>query len=182
MPQPKEKQPFSQLWREAGWRGRAIALFAGSAAIAVVAGASLLVGRLVMVQVEARRELAAHEPVGESEQPTAPVPERDVEPFTYSFEVRGISIPLADRAATKIAYANFSLSLDCATPACKRAMELNRARLLDTLFETATRFYLEDLQGPEGLSPFKTAIVSDLRGAFGELSPREIAIRDWVIQ
>lgn len=176
----KPGRRLSELWRASGWRGRVAASILGGFALAVIGGAGAIVTQLVQGQIEAHRRLAALEPPPDAAA-EAPAP-REVDPFTYTYEVKGVSVPLADRAATRITYATFSLSLDCASPGCRRAMEINRARVLNSLYETATKFYVEDFSGPEGLTPFKAAVSAGLRGAFGELAPRAIAIREWVIQ
>ena len=106
---------------------------------------------------------------------------RQVAAFTKSYEVAMISIPLVNRSTTRIAYAQFSLTFDCPNERSYRAMELNRAKLLDTIYTVASNFYLEDFDSTNGIQNFKKSLISSYNKYFRELAPRRLTINDWVI-
>ncbi len=70
--------------------------------------------------------------------------------FAYSYEIQNVAIPLFDRVKKRTAYAQFSLILDCPSEEAKRQMELNRAKLLDSIFEVALQFQISDFSTPSG--------------------------------
>lgn len=101
--------------------------------------------------------------------------------FTYTLELKDISIPLVDKGATRVSYAQFTLVLDCGSKEIHRMMELNRAKLLDEIFEVASKFYIEDFESPDGFSKFKQTLQASYLEHFKQGAPREIAIKNWYI-
>lgn len=102
--------------------------------------------------------------------------------FTYVFELKNLSIPLVNRASTRIAYAQFALELDCPSDESKKLMELNRAKTMDRIFEVASQFYVEDFDSVEtGSDQFKKRLLALLEKDFKTLSPRQVVFKDWLI-
>jgi hypothetical protein len=101
--------------------------------------------------------------------------------FAFPYEIRNVAVPLTDHRNLRSAYAQFTLVLDCPNPESHRLMELNHAKILNTLFETASTFYVEDFETPTGHQSFKGALQANFKVIFKDQSPRDIAFRDWVI-
>ncbi len=141
-------------------------------AVGMVVGTLILVGAVVRVSFKNSSE---------NDISSAPILVENHPEFEVNYLLKDISIPLVDRASTKIAYAQFSLMLDCPTNACKRAMELHRPKLLDRIFEVASKFYLEDFAQAKGFEKFKHAFLTTLRKDFNEMAPRQVTIENWVI-
>ncbi|MBI4403863.1 MAG: hypothetical protein HY537_06875 [Deltaproteobacteria bacterium] len=101
--------------------------------------------------------------------------------FTYPFELRNLSLPFTNRTSSRMAYAQFTIVLDCPTEEAKHYMELNRAKVLDAIFEVGMNFFVEDFDTPEGYKKFKESLSQSLSAIFKAASPRRIDIQDWVI-
>src|SRR4051812_14672065 len=65
--------------------------------------------------------------------PRTPAALAEIPPYTFRFELPNFSISLPSVSGGRTAYAQFSLVLDCPTLESRRHLELNRARLRDTL-------------------------------------------------
>ena len=102
--------------------------------------------------------------------------------FAFPYEINDISVAVSSRDFSRTAYAQFSLVLDCPSAQARHLMELNRARLLDGIFEVSTDFRLEDLTHPGGLKHFKALLEKKYRKVFQDGAPRQIALNDWLIQ
>ena len=109
--------------------------------------------------------------------PTGPA-----EPYTNVYEIKEISVHFASRETEQVGYAQFGLTLDLATPEGVRMMELNRARLLDLIFEVAADFSFEQMKTPEGYQQFKAALLAGFKKTFSENGPRDLAIKSWLIR
>ncbi|MCB0418714.1 MAG: flagellar basal body-associated FliL family protein, partial [Bdellovibrionales bacterium] len=114
---------------------------------------------------------------------SAPEPPREVASYTYSYEIKNISIPLATRDASRIAYAQFSLKLDLPSDEAKRSFAAHRARVLNTVYQVASAFYVEDFSPEKGgnYERFKEELRKSLSGEFRAYSPRELAIENWIL-
>jgi len=145
-------------------------MFLSALGLGVMVGSSWIIVQVVKVQWSA----PAHKEEKQVTHKAEPAPS-----FSYSYELKNISIPLVDRSATRVAYAQFTLLLDCPTKKSRDSMTLHRAKLLDTIFEVASQFYVEDFQTPKGFENFKKKLIASYKKHFEILSPREIAIRDW---
>lgn len=101
--------------------------------------------------------------------------------FTYSYLLSPVAIALVDRRKVRTGYAQFNMVFDCPNEKCVREMELNRARILNALNETAVQFNFEDFQSPAGFNRFKNAFRGALVELFHENAPRTIVLRDWLM-
>ncbi|MCB0405741.1 MAG: hypothetical protein KDD51_13245 [Bdellovibrionales bacterium] len=119
----------------------------------------------------------------EREVASTPEPPREVAAFTYSYEIKNISIPLATRDASRIAYAQFSLKLDLPSDEAKRSFTAHRARVLNTVYQVASEFYVEDFSPEKGgnYDRFKGELQKSLAGQFRAYSPRDLAIENWIL-
>jgi hypothetical protein len=132
---------------------------------------------LQVVQIEGR----SGEPFEAGRETARPTSRGNAAPGAYTYELRGISIHLSDRHRLHSAYAQFSLLLDCPNQAAQHAMELNHAKLLDTVLQVGNRFYLEDLSDGTGLEAFKARLLAKLEERFRADAPRRIWVRDWLV-
>lgn len=130
-----------------------------------------------LIRLQPHRSHPVVTPVASAEH-SAP---REVASYTFPYEIRDISVQLMDRTGTRTAHVQFSISLDCPSAEAKHDMVLNRAKLLDSVFEVASQFYLEDFQSGNGLTRLKAALKKNYDEYFKSQSPREIAINDWAM-
>lgn len=136
-----------------------------SAGVVAVAGTAFIIQFLLKNDPSAlrfKREVAS-----------APEPPREVASYTYSYEIKNISIPLATRDASRIAYAQFSLKLDLPSDEAKRSFAAHRARVLNTVYQVASAFYVEDFSPEKGgnYERFKEELRKSLSGEFRAYSP-----------
>ncbi len=150
----------------------------GMLAVGVVAGAAWSIHQVLTFH---QGPPLFPEEVAEEKSAAEEVP-REIAHFTYGYDLRNISIPLANRTASQMAYAQFTLKLDCPSADAKRDMEINRAKILDKVFEVATGFYIEDFKNPQGYRRFKDALTASLGSEFKQHGPRAIAIEEWVVE
>jgi len=97
-------------------------------------------------------------------------------------EIKGIVVGFMDKKDTHMAQAQFTLLFNCMDEACKKNLVLNHAKVLDTLFEVGSDFYVEDFQAAEaskGFARFKTKLTEQLTKKFSHLAPHGVAIHDW---
>lgn len=120
------------------------------------------------------------------EPPEVPVVHHDapkeVPAFTYAFTLENLTIAVTNRPGTRNAHAQFSLVLDCASEACLKQLKATRAKVLDTLYETALPYTTEELRAAGGIERLKIDLKENLVAQLGELAPREILLKDWVLQ
>ncbi len=105
----------------------------------------------------------------------------EIPPYTFRFELPNFSISLPSKKGGRTAYAQFSLVLDCPTLASRRHLELNRARLRDTLLTASMPFGEQDLKGNQGISRYKSRLLVELRGAFGPNAPRDLSLENFLV-
>ncbi len=113
--------------------------------------------------------------------PTAIEGEKEAPEFTYVYEIKAVAIPLSGRFAPKSAYAQFNLVLDCPSAECQRMMEVSRAKVRNDLFESSAGFTVEDFHEKDGFVKLKASFLNRLDEDFGELAPRGVVLRDWVV-
>ena len=107
-----------------------------------------------------------------------------VQPYQYPYEIKDISIVLMNKNATRTAYAQFTLILDCPDEESKKAMTLHRARLLDTIFEVGSNFYIEDFtptSAVKSFDRFKGGIRDSYAKFFKSQAPRDVVLKDWFV-
>jgi len=105
-------------------------------------------------------------------------------PYGRPYEIDQISMAVMNRKGTKTAYAQFSLVLDCPNEESHKILAMNRAKLLDAIFVVGGNFYLDDFQGekaPKSFEKFKKDLLEKYQAEFHAQAPREIALKDWVI-
>jgi len=101
--------------------------------------------------------------------------------FAYSYLLSPVAIALVDKRKVRTGYAQFNMVFDCPHEKCVREMELNRAKILNALNETAVQFNFEDFQSPAGFNRFKNAYRGALVELFHDNAPRSIVLRDWLM-
>lgn len=104
--------------------------------------------------------------------------------YTFPYEINQVSMALMNRKGTQTAYAQFSLILDCPSEESKKLLTMNRAKLLDTIFVVGSGFYLDDFKGSEatkGFEKFKTQLLQKYQGEFQAQAPKEISLKDWIV-
>lgn len=104
-----------------------------------------------------------------------------IQQFTYLYEMKDLSIALTDRRRLRTAYAQFALAFDCPSKDAQTMMGLHRAKILNTINEVAIQFTIDDFKTPLGLQTFKGALKANYKAIFRENAPREIVIRDWLM-
>ncbi len=113
--------------------------------------------------------------------PRGPAAVAAIPPYTYRFELPNFSISLPSRGGGRTAYAQFSLVLDCPTLDSRRQLELNRARLRDTLLTASMPFGQEELRGIQGIGRYKERLLVELRTAFGANAPRDLSLENFLV-
>lgn len=101
------------------------------------------------------------------------------------YEIKGISVGFMDKKDARMAYAQFTLIFNCLNEACKKNLTLHHAKVLDTVFEVSSEFYIEDFSHPnstKGFAKFKSRISDELSKKFASQSPSEISIQDWFMK
>ncbi|NBW98584.1 hypothetical protein EBR03_03335 [bacterium] len=102
----------------------------------------------------------------------------------FPYEINQVSMAIMNRKGTKTAYAQFSLVITCPNEESHKSMVLNRAKLLDTIFNVGSDFYLEDFEGPktaESLTAFKKRLPEKYQTEFSSRGPSEIVLKDWIV-
>lgn len=102
--------------------------------------------------------------------------------FTFPYELKPLTIALSDRKKLRSAYAQFALVFDCPSEESRARMALNRAKLMNTVNEVAGQFVLDDFAASTGFATFKGALQANYKTLFGKDAPRQIAVKDWVMQ
>ena len=143
-------------------------------AVLVVVTSVYLIGRILHINLTAPTEVPATSTTNQTADPAPDSP-------AYPFELRNLSLPLAERKSSRMHYAQFTLVLECPTPESRRLMELSRAKLLDTILEVGAAFHAEDFQGPNGYEAFKGALKANLSYLFKENAPQDVFIKDWLM-
>lgn len=106
------------------------------------------------------------------------------EDFSKPYEIKGLSVGFMDRKDTRMAYAQFTLVFNCPTEECKKNLVLNHAKVLDSVFEVSSDFYVEDFSdkdATQGFAHFKSKLADQLKTKFASLAPRGVVIQDWFL-
>ena len=151
----------------------------GLAGVLIASGTVWAIGTILWVQWNQPAPDDAPT-VAEEKEDAARAP-TSIETYVYTYELKNISIVLINRRGTRTAYAQFSLVLDCPNAESARQMKLDHAKLLDTIFDVAATYYLDDFALPTGFASFKGSLLARYKADFKDVSPRDIAIRDWVM-
>lgn len=104
--------------------------------------------------------------------------------FEFAYEVKDMSMALLNRKGTRTAYAQFTLIFDCPDEESKHVLEMNRAKIIDGIFEVGGDFTLEEFQAPlaaKGFEKFKKNIQSRLQTQLKDQAPRLVVLKDWVM-
>jgi len=104
--------------------------------------------------------------------------------FSFPYEINQVSMAIMNRKGTKTSYVQFSLILDCPNEEAKKTLTMNRAKLLDAIFVVGSGFYLDDFNGQEAsksFDRFKTQLLEKYQSDFHAQAPREIALKDWIV-
>jgi flagellar basal body-associated protein FliL len=118
----------------------------------------------------------------EASQAHSQVEHAAVEPFTYVYEIKDMSLSIGSRNHLRTAYGQFNLILDCNSEKSRHWLELHRAAIRDAFFEVGLSYPLEELEVPHGVDKLKKSILKVLQDRFGEMAPRDVILRDWVIR
>lgn len=113
--------------------------------------------------------------------PRTPAALTEIPPYTFRFELPNFSISLPSRKGGRTAYAQFSLVLDCPSLESRRHLELNRARLRDTVLSASMPFGQEDLRANQGIGRYKSRLLVELRGTFGANAPRDLSLENFLV-
>lgn len=104
--------------------------------------------------------------------------------YRFPYEINQVSMAVMNKKGTKTAYAQFSLVFDCPTEEAHKTLAMNRAKLLDAIFVVGGSFYLDDFQGekaPKTFEKFKKDLLEKYKAEFHAEAPREISLKDWVV-
>ena len=63
----------------------------------------------------------------------------------------------------------------------KHVMQMNHAKIFDTVFEVASTYYIEDFQKPAGFESFKGSLLAHFRADYKEHPPKQVVIKDWLL-
>ncbi len=102
--------------------------------------------------------------------------------FTFTYEIKDMSVGFINRTGNRTAYAQFSLVFDCENEECVKNLSLNRAKLLDAIYQVSGNYYIEDFTAPlvqEGFKRFKLGLLQFLKKNFPGEVPRQVIFRDW---
>lgn len=105
-------------------------------------------------------------------------------PFHFPYEINQVSMAVMNREGTRTAYAQFSLVLDCPSEGSQKTLSMNRAKLVDAIFDVGGNFVLEDFatpKTPETLTKLKAQLLEKYQHSFPQEAPRDIVLKDWVI-
>jgi len=109
-------------------------------------------------------------------------PRREVSSFSQTIELTDVGVQLMNRMGSDTLLAQFTLILDCPTEQAHRELSINRAKVLDSVFDVANNHYMEDFEGPGGIDRFKNELTIALAKKFKENAPRRIDVKNWVAQ
>ena len=102
--------------------------------------------------------------------------------YTHTFEIKDMSMAVLSKNGVKTAYAQFTLLFDCPTEATKNLMGMERAKILDSIYEAGSTLTTEEFSSPEGFAKFKSGILDLLQKYFPHDPPRQVALKHWYMQ
>ena len=79
----------------------------------------------------------------------AEIPKVKALPTDLVYEIRNLSFSVSDKMLIRNAYVQFVLSIQCRSEECLRQLELNRAKLIDLVYEVSSPFLSRILIPPE---------------------------------
>lgn len=146
-------------------------------------GCTVLLGSLLSIVWiwKAHRGLSATEEVLEHSRKFA---SHEPKEFEFAYEIKDMSMAVMNKKGTRTAYAQFTLMFDCPSADAKHVMELNRAKVIDGIFEVGGDFSLEDFQAPlaaKGFERFKSQLKARLTKQLKGEAPRNVVLKDWVM-
>lgn len=151
----------------------AVGLFGGG----VLVCSTWAVYQLLKVQKLNSPAPAAHAPAGHHDVASVPpAPE-----YTFNYELKDVSLPLLSRVKKKTYYAQFTLVFDLVDEETKRWWEVNRPQIADVMLEVGHRFRYEDFRDPKGYDKFKKQLKVEYKKAFKNFAPRDVVIKDWIL-
>lgn len=118
--------------------------------------------------IETSRKMTSHEPVS----------------FQFAYEIKDMSMAIMNKKGTRTAYSQFTLIFDCPSEICKKVLELNRAKIINAIFEVGGDFYTEDFEAPlaaTGFQRFKDGVRGKTAEYFGKNAPSLVVLKDWVM-
>jgi flagellar basal body-associated protein FliL len=118
------------------------------------------------------REPAATKPTSENPSPNS---------VGNSYQLKDLTLSFSDEKTGRVAYAQFSMTLELPSVEAQRWVSLNRARLLDSLHEVAVQFQLIDIEKPNGIVSFKKALTNQWKAHFGNAAPTTVEFQDWTL-
>jgi flagellar basal body-associated protein FliL len=172
----REWSEISQGYRRASWAGRARIWFYVSLAVLIATATVLSIIWVVGAAITPKAQ-----PLAETAAPVAHAPPSQVGSFDY--EVDNLNVTFGNAHHTRIAYAQFSLVVQCADAECLSWMKLNRASIRDAVFTVATRTNYEDFKNTAaGVETFKKAVLEEMKLRFRPHAPKSLLIRDWFMR
>ncbi len=111
----------------------------------------------------------------------AEIPKVKALPTDLVYEIRNLSFSVSDKMLIRNAYVQFVLSIQCRSEECLRQLELNRAKLIDLVYEVSSPFFIENFNTPRGMQDFKKLLFKAYVERFGKNAPEEINFKDWVM-
>lgn len=145
-------------------------LVIGALAIAVILTSSLMIVEIWKASVKFRGPHSADE---------TPRAVAAVEPYSITYELRGLSLSLSDKSGMRSGHAQFNLVFDLPSAEAKRWCELNRAQMVHVILEEGARFSLEDFDSPRGYELFKKNLQEAFSKKFKEHAPRSVLLKDF---
>jgi len=106
---------------------------------------------------------------------------RSIMAKAFSYELKNVGVQLMSQNGARMAYAQFSLVMDCPNTRCQNMMESSRSRLLDIIFEVANDHSLEDFDGASGILLFKRNLLAKIREKFDDLAPQNVDVTEWIV-
>ena len=168
---------FGFFWKTT-WRIKLRLFAVGLVAGAVFLCSAWVIAQLLGVQKVKPKPVLALVPALATHSQRAPASLPD---YTFTYELRDVSLPLVGRNKRKVGYAQFTLVFDLRDEKSRRWMEVNRPQVMDVLLEVGHRFHFEDFQETKGYDKFKKQLKTAYREAFQAYYPREIVIKDWIL-
>jgi flagellar basal body-associated protein FliL len=145
----------------------------------------LVLGSQNSLKVADTHEAPINDHVSQEAHPSEPSGEHaKALPFHFPYEINQISMAMMNRQGTRTAYAMFSLVLDCPSEKALKNLSMNRAKLVDSVFDVGGNFVLEDFvapKTPETLTKLKTQLLEKYQHSFPDEAPRDLVLKDWVI-
>jgi flagellar basal body-associated protein FliL len=171
---PMARLSYRQFFKEAPLERRLAMIGVGALAVLVTSSSAFSI-KLIL------RATRAEMPKPVAAAPRKPAALQEMPPYTFRFELANFSISLPSAPNGRTSYAQFSLVLDCPNLEARRHMELNRARLRDTVLSASLPFSVAELQDSKGISRYKTKLMAELKTTFGANAPRDLSLENFLV-